>query len=50
MKAFDEFKDKTTAPHQLGQIDLTHLKVIGWGWFDIQPCSTTSRATYSPES
>ena len=33
MKAADEFKDKTTAPHQLWQTDFTYLKVIGWGWF-----------------
>src|SRR3712207_4704883 len=33
MKASDEFKDKTTAPHQLWQTDFTYLKVIGWGWF-----------------
>ena len=31
MKAADEFKDKTTAPHQLWQTDFTYLKVIGWG-------------------
>ena len=28
MKASDEFKDKTTAPHQLWQTDFTYLKVI----------------------
>jgi putative transposase len=33
LKAADEFRDKTTAPHQLWQTDFTYLKVIGWGWF-----------------
>ena len=33
MKAVDEFKDKTTAPNELWQTDITYLKVIGWGWF-----------------
>jgi hypothetical protein len=33
IKAADAFKDKTTAPNQLGQTDFTYLKVIGWGWF-----------------
>src|SRR6476619_2131055 len=33
IKAADEFKNKTTAPHQLWQTDFTYLKVIGWGWY-----------------
>lgn len=33
MKAADQFRDQTTAPHQLWQTDFTYLKVIGWGWF-----------------
>ena len=32
-RAADVFKDRTTAPNQLRQTDLTYLKVIGWGWF-----------------
>jgi len=33
IKAASEFKDKTTAIHQLWQTDFTYLKIIGWGWF-----------------
>jgi putative transposase len=32
VKAADEFKDKTTAPNQMWQIDFTYFKIIGWGW------------------
>ena len=32
-KAEDKFWNKVTVPNQLWQIDFTHLKVIGWGWF-----------------
>jgi putative transposase len=50
IKAADEFKDKTTAPNQLWQIDFTYLKVIGWVGSICPPCSMTSRATSSPGS
>jgi transposase InsO family protein len=33
IKAANEFKDKTTAPNQLWQIDFTYLKITGWGWY-----------------
>ena len=33
IKAASEFKDKTTAIHQLWQTDFTYLKILGWGWF-----------------
>jgi len=32
LKAADECRDKTTAPKQMGKMDLTSLNVIGWGW------------------
>lgn len=32
VKAADEVRDTTTAPNQLWQTGLTHLKVTGWGW------------------
>ncbi len=32
IKAADEFREKTTAIHQLWQTDFTYLKIIGWGW------------------
>jgi len=32
MKAANEFHDKTTAPNEVWQTDLTYLKIIGWGW------------------
>ena len=33
IKAAEAFKDKTTAPNQLWQIDFTYLKITGWGWY-----------------
>jgi putative transposase len=33
IKAAKEFKNKTTAPNQLWQIDFTYLKITGWGWY-----------------
>jgi putative transposase len=33
IKAADEFTDKTTAPNEMWQTDVTYLKIIGWGWY-----------------
>lgn len=33
IKAAEAFRNKTTAPNQLWQIDFTYLKVVGWGWY-----------------
>src|SRR5271155_5762467 len=37
IKAAEEFKDKTSAPNQLGQPDFPCLKVTGWGWCYLFP-------------
>jgi transposase-like protein len=50
VKAADEFKDKTTAPNQMWQIDFTYFKIIDWGWCICPPYSMTSLATSLPGS
>jgi hypothetical protein len=50
VKAADEFKDKTTAPNQMWQIDFSYFKIIGWGWCICPPYSMTSLATSLPGS
>jgi len=50
MKAANAFKDKTTAPNQMWQTDLTYFKIIGWGLVYLSTILTTSRDTSSPGS
>lgn len=33
IRAADKFRDNTSRPNELWQIDFTYFKAIGWGWF-----------------
>jgi len=48
MKVADKFQNPTTEVNQLWQTDVTSIKIIGWGWYDLSTVRETTPGTSSP--